>query len=273
MNPPTIGMVRDKSSMRSGDSGILGITEGQWIHPDICYCDVAVGGYKYWMVNSVYPYALPSTEDAELFVSNNGVDWERIRSVNESGDGGVALRIPQTFFNITGDRANTFMPIPGTGSSFEFARASSTVTTTIKSFLNHDPAICYHNGYVNVYITYNLGLDNATQRDKYRVCYRTNNGSDWEIVREDGTSMPYNEVNAQLIFTKSGGVRNHIQYVGLVSETVGGYEVCPQVVKVTNSEFYLYSFTSARGGVGMTRYRGTSPYTFDFFNIRGVLIR
>ena len=39
------------------------------------------------------------------------------------------------------------------------------------------------------------------------------------------------------------------------------------LIKVSDTEFYMYTFTTARaigGSIGMTRYKGTSPYSFDF---------
>ena len=245
-------------------------SEGQWIHPDICYCSSPVGGYSYWMVNSVYPFSLSGTEDAELFVSNNGVDWKRIQHPDEVQTNGVLLNIPNTELPAPSFRSKTFMPIPTVGTTMTFSTNSSDGLFVIYDGLNHDPAICYDSGYINVYITYNFNLDNSgKKKHKYRVCYRTNDGISWDIVREDGTVMPYNNDNAQLIFTKTNGVRNHIQYYYNETE-VGGREVSPQIVKVSDTEFYLYSrddsYTSEGTKFNIVRYAGTSPYTFDFSN-------
>ncbi|MFH4454445.1 hypothetical protein WMQ31_10850 [Vibrio alginolyticus] len=259
----------------SAFDGFLGysadqVSDGQWIHPDICYCDTPVAGYKYWMVNSIYPFSYAATEDAELFVSNDGIDWQRIQHPDEIQTGDVPLNIPPTYWNVDETRQKLFMPIPATGSSMLFSDNNGESQQVILSILNHDPCILYHDGYVNVYITYNFGLGSTTRQHRYRVCYRTNDGVNWEIVREDGTAVPYNSANAQLIFTKTNGVRNHIQYY-YNSTSLGSDEAGPQVVKVSDNEFYLYSagptYTASQDyAFGLTRYAGTSPYSFDFDN-------
>lgn len=264
-NNPKVDLIRDTSSVPFGEGnvagrGILGQTmDSQWIHPDMCYAPDGVGGFKYWMVNSNFTNGSDRKEDADLLVSNDGVTWKRIRGFYESDNGGLPFKNPEVFWNSS--YKNTFMPIPNSG-SFEFALESTTETKTIKGYLNHDPAISYHNGYVNVYILYNLGFVNASYDHKYVVCFRTNNGVDWEIVREDGSTMPYNEANAMLIFTKTNGVRNHICFKYSASG-VGGLDLSPQVVKVTDTEWYYYARTGS-SNLNLVRYTGTSPYTFDF---------
>ena len=281
-NNPLVTMLRETGGApynggTSAGYGLLGKTmDSQWIHPDMCYAPEGVGGFKYWMVNSNFPNGSDRQEDANLFVSNDGVNWTRVRGFNETDDGGVGFKNPEIHW--TSNYANGFMSIPRNGNSFEFALASTTETKTIVGYLNHDPAISYHNGYVNVYILYNVGFsaDQNAMTDKYTVCYRTNNGLDWEIVREDGSTMPYNADNAQLIFTKTNGVRNHVRHI---SKTVGvgGWELSPQVVKVSDNEWYYYardpnSVTTPTSGQSMNliRYRGTSPYTFNW-NDRQIL--
>lgn len=265
-NNPPVTMLRetDGAPYNSGTSagyGLLGKTmDSQWIHPDMCYAPEGVGGYKYWMVNSNFPNGNDRQEDANLFVSNDGVNWTRVRGFNESNDGGVGFKTPQIHW--TSNYADGFMSIPRNGNSFEFALASAIETKTITGYLDHDPAISYHNGYVNVYVLYNLGFTNLTYDHKYVVCYRTNNGIDWEIVREDGSAMPYNQTNAQLIFTKTNGVRNHICFKYSASG-VGGLDLSPQVVKVSDNEWYYYARTGS-SNLNLVRYTGTSPYTFDF---------
>src|SRR5690606_135966 len=108
----------------------------------------------------------------------------------------------------------------------------------------------------------NLGFVNLSYDHKYVVCYRTNNGIDWEIVREDGSTMPYNQANAQLIFTKTNGVRNHICFKYSASG-VGGLDLSPQVVKVSDNEWYYYA-RSGTSNMNLVRYVGTSPYTFNW---------
>ncbi|MBB4835464.1 hypothetical protein [Acinetobacter schindleri] len=270
-NPP-VNMLRNKSSIsfNSGNpagNGILGETmDHQWIHPDMCYAPDGVGGFKYWMINSVFPNGNDRREDAEMFVSNDGQNWTRVRGFEEADDSGLPFKNPQVFWN--SNHKNAFMPIPISG-SFEFARESVIDTKTITGYLNHDPAISYHDGYVNVYILYNLGFSNLTYDHKYVVCYRTNNGVDWEIVREDGTTMPYNQENALKIFTKTNGVRNHVCFK-YQSGGIGAVDLSPQVVKVSDSEWYYYARntdnTTPSQGVtlNLVRYAGTSPYSFDF---------
>lgn len=270
-NNPKVDLIRDTASMpfgagNSAGRGILGQTmDSQWVHPDMCYVPGGIGGYMYWMINSNFTNGNDRKEDADLLVSNDGVNWKRIRGFSETDDGGVGLKNPDVFWNSS--YKNSFMPIPNSG-SFEFALQSTIETKTIIGYLNHDPAISYHNGYVNVYILYNLGFDGTSYEHKYVVCYRTNNGIDWEIVREDGTSMPYNATNAMLIFTKTNGVRNHICYKYNASG-VGGLDLSPQVVKVSDNEWYYYACTG-NSNMNLVRYVGTSPYTFDFTNQQAV---
>lgn len=265
-NNPPVTMLRETGgapylSGTSAGYGLLGKTmDSQWIHPDICYAPEGVGGYKYWMVNSNFPNGNDRQEDANLFVSNDGINWIRVRGFNETNDGGVGFKTPQIHW--ASNYADGFMSIPRNGNSFEFALSSTIETKTITGYLDHDPAISYHNGYVNVYILYNLGFVNASYDHKYVVCYRTNNGIDWEIVREDGSTMPYNQANAQLIFTKTNGVRNHICFKYSASG-VGGLDLSPQVVKVSDNEWYYYARTGS-SNLNLVRYTGTSPYIFDF---------
>lgn len=265
-NNPAVTLLRETggATYNHGSSagyGVLGKTmESQWIHPDMCYAPEGVGGYKYWMINSNFPNGNDRQEDANLFVSNDGVNWTRVRGFNETDDGGVGFKTPQIHW--TSNYANGFMSIPRGGNSFEFALASTIETKTITGYLDHDPAISYHNGYINFYVLYNLGFVNLSYDHKYVVCYRTNNGIDWEIVREDGSTMPYNQTNAQLIFTKTNGVRNHICFKYRAGG-VGGTDLSPQVVKVTDTEWYYYARTG-NSNMNLVRYAGTSPYTFDF---------
>ncbi|ONG40238.1 hypothetical protein BKE17_02840 [Enhydrobacter sp. H5] len=269
-NNPKITMLRETSqlSFNAGTAsgyGVLGATmDSQWIHPDMCYAPEGVGGYKYWMVNSNYPNGNDRAEDADLFVSNDGVNWTRLRGYYESDSGGLPFKLPPVYWN-TGYK-NVFMPIPNrNNNSFEFAGEATTETKTIKAYLAHDPAISYHDGYVNVYVIYNFGFtaDINFMTDKYVVCYRTNNGIDWEIVREDGTAMPYNDTNAMLIFTKTNGVRNHIRYMYKSAGGVGGSDLSPQVVKVSDNEWYFYTRVGT-SNMNLVRYSGTSPYTFNW---------
>ena len=273
---PAVTLLRETGGAPYRTGGLLGKTmDSQWIHPDMCYAPEGVGGYKYWMINSNFPNGNDRQEDANLFVSNDGINWTRIRGFNETDDGGVGFKTPEIHW--ASNYADGFMSIPRNGNSFEFADESTVATKTITGYLNHDPAISYHNGYINFYVLYNLGFVNASYNHKYVVCYRTNNGIDWEVVREDGSTMPYNEANSKLIFTKTNGVRNHIRYL-FKSGGVGGWELSPQVVKVSDSEWYYYArdpsnVTPSTGlSINLIRYRGTTPYTFNW-NDRQIISR
>lgn len=276
---PKVTMIREKSgiyqgsgSQYNGANGLRGeVADSQWTHPDSCYADVAVAGYKYWMINSVFPNGNQGIEDGELFVSNDGLDWKRVKGANEvklSSDPNVIL--PPVYWNSNGD--NGFLPVPMFG-TFDFMREGA-APETLKTFthLAHDPAIAYHDGYIIVYTLHNFGfVSNGPITHKYIVCLRTNNGIDWEIVRQDGSTMPYNETNAKLVYSTSGGVRNHIAYWYNGGDSIVGRELSPQIVKVSDSEFYLYTQNNdARADVSgghsmrLLRYKGTTPYTFDF---------
>ena len=251
--------------------GLIGANDNQWIHPDMCHANPSVGGYKYWMVDSLYPNGNDRVEDVELFVSNDAMNWKRVRGFLESSDDGIGFKNPQVFWDTK--YPNAFLPIPITGNSFEFAKQSVTETSTILGYLNHDPAITYHDGYVIAYILYNFGFTIPNNYNhKYIICLRTNNGTDWEIVRQDGSTMPYNEANAKLLFTKTNGVRNH-HYYKTTTASIAGRDLSPQMVKVSDTEFHMYTrdepaFTKPSAGVGldMIRYSGTTPYTIDYSN-------
>ncbi|WP_227552624.1 glycoside hydrolase family protein [Acinetobacter albensis] len=270
-NNPIINMIRDSASIDSNVGsaagyGVQGRTmDSQWIHPDICYSPDAVGGYKYWMINSNYTNGNDGKEDADLLVGNDGVNWTRVRSSYEADSAGFPFKLPPVYW--TASFPNAFMPIPNTTNTLEFALESTIESKKIVSALNHDPAISYHNGWVNVYILYNFGFTTSTVRDnKYVVCYRTNDGVNWEIVREDGTTMPYNQENALKIFSKTGNVRNHICYR---ATGASGTDLSPQVVKVSDTEWYYYA-RQGNSNMYLVRYAGTSPYTFDFANPQSI---
>ena len=272
---PTPKLLREKSSVdynadRGYANGILGkTTDYQFIHPDMCYAPNGVAGYKYWMINSNFANGSDPTEDTDLFVGNDGLNWTKVRGNYETDAGGIPFKNPPVYWNTP--YKNAFLPCPIVNESFEFAKDTVTETSTIKAYLNHDPAISYHNGYVNIYLIYVVGFVNSYEKDHmYAICVRTNDGVNWEIVREDGTTMPYNDVNARLIFTKTNGVRNHLRYVYRAGGTAGGEGFAPQVVKVSDTEWYYYAASkynvTPQTGYSMyvKRYKGSSPYTFDF---------
>ncbi|QIC64450.1 hypothetical protein [Acinetobacter schindleri] len=277
-NNPKISLLRAPSSVdynlaiapiAQQNTDVMGKTlSSQYIHPDICYCSQPVGGYKYWMINSVWPNANEQFEDPEVFVSNDGIEWMRVRGFTELESGGIAFKLPEVYWN--SNHKTGFMPIPISG-SFEFAKETVTEVSDVTStYLAHDPAISYHNGYVNMYVLYNFGLGSSTRDHKYIICLRTNNGKDWEIVREDGSTMPYNEANSKLLFTKTNGIRNHIKYYYGSGGAGSSRAYAPQIVKVSDSEWYMYVRTNLNSvptsgySLSTVRYRGSNPYVFNW---------
>ncbi len=275
-NKPPIKMLRTITSLNHMSYGFenynhRGVNPHQYVHPDTAYSETAIAGYKYWMINSNYPDHTAVNEDPDLLVSNDGLNWERVRGFLEDNDASIGFKLPEIFWDTS--NKNTFMPIPVIGNEFEFAKVGDLVETdTINTYLHHDPAIATHDGYVIFYMPMNFGFTTTAKDHKYVVCIRTNDGLNWEIVREDGTTMPYNEANAKLIFTKTGGVRNHIMYRGTTDVvSVQGRDLVPQIVKVSDSEWYYYAHTRNPDNypdsgfvLNIVRYAGTSPYTFNF---------
>ena len=277
-NNPKIKVLREPSSVDSNVSGtlvkqdLIGRNDSQYIHPDICYAPEGVAGYKYWMINSNFPNGYDPSEDADLFVSNDGQSWKRVSGFYEASNNGIAFKNPEVFWDTP--NKNAFLPCPVKGVSLEFAKQGSTIeTSTVTAFLNHDPAISYHNGYINVYILLGVGFNNASEKDYfYIICLRTNNGTDWEIVREDGSTVAYNQESALKIFSKTNGVRNHLRMLYGAGGAAGEKGFTPQVVKVSDNEWYYYDATKdtltppSGYSMNLLRYRGTSPYNFDFSN-------
>lgn len=271
---PSVGRLRVGSSVsgQAGNgvgNGLIGGNDNQWIHPDMCYASTPVAGYKYWMVDSVFPNGDDRREDVELFVGNTGTDWVRVKGFSESDTDNVGFKLPEVFWDT--NYPNAFLPIPKSGNTFEFAKESVTETSTVMGYLNHDPAITYHNGYVIAYILFNFGFTDLNDYNhKYMVCLRTNNGSTWEIVRQDGSTMPYNKANSKLLFTRTNGIRNHHYYKTTVG-SIASRDLSPQMVKVSNNEFHMYTrddteFTTPGTGLGvnLVRYSGTTPYTINY---------
>ena len=48
---------------------------GEVTHPKVLYFENGYNGYKYWMVNTPYPFNDAYYENPSIVVSNNGVDW------------------------------------------------------------------------------------------------------------------------------------------------------------------------------------------------------
>lgn len=268
---PKIKVLNEGSSIDSLASisdgrDLNGRKDSQHIHPDICYSETPIADYKYWMINSNFPFGSDVKEDADLFVGNDGQNWTRVRGSAESDDAGVGFKLPAVPWNT--EYPNAFFPIPINGNTFEFAKENVIENGTITKYLAHDPCITCHDGYVIVYIIYNLALTGTTYQHKYTVCYRTNDGANWEIVREDGSAMPFNAENAMKIFSKTNGVRNHHRYV---YRSTGASDIgfAPQVVKVSDTEWYVYNrenglIPSTGQSMGLARFRGDSPYTINY---------
>ena len=270
-NQPKIKLLNAGSSIDSmpilsDGQELKGRKDSQHIHPDICYSDTPIAGYKYWMINSNFPFGSDIKEDADLFVSNNGQDWIRVRGSAEANDAGVGFKLPTVPWNT--NYPNAFFPIPINGNTFEFAKENVIENGTITKYLAHDPCIACHDGYVLVYVIYNLALTGTVYQHKYTVCYRTSDGSNWEIVREDGSTMPFNAENAMKIFSKTGNVRNHHRYV-YRSSGASDIGFAPQIVKVSDTEWYVYNrennlVPSTGQTMGLARFKGSSPYTIDY---------
>lgn len=233
-------------------------TNGMHVHPDVVCIPDGFLGYKYWMINSYYPFGSPPVEDAEIFVSNDGIDWDRVPHPQEAEESSVPFKLPESYWDVSGDRKRLFMPIPKVGASMQFATDTLTSEMSITKYLAHDPAISYQDGWLNFYCTYNFGLDGSNLIHRYTVCYRTNDFTTWEVVREDGSSFAYNEVSAQDIFSKTNEVRNHLHY----HKYTGSY-VTKQFVKVSDNDWRCYTITNQ----SLVYFEGTSPYNFDWDNM------
>ena len=251
---------RSSSGLRNSNTAL-----GQYVHPDIVCIPDGFLGYKYWMINSHYPYGNPAIEDPEIFVSNDALNWERVLHVDEKQTSSIPLRIPKSYWDIYDprnfdERFYLFMPIPRSTATMEFHTSSGIAQQSIKSILNHDPAISFQNGWLNFYVTYNFGLETIGSRHRYTVCYRTQDFVTWEVVREDGSSFVYDQTSAQTIFSSTNGVRNHIAYFDSTTAT----DASKQFVRVSDMEWYCYAVRSESNTTTLVRYPGTSPYQFDW---------
>lgn len=241
-----------------------------YAHPSIKYTATPIAGFKYWMVASMYiPAATLGAvlwEDEDLFVSNDAKEWQRVRSLYETDKTytTTALRLPPQNLAKGVSRENAFLPIPPLGSTFEvsvpasggrpaFERVQATID--VSGSWKHDPYLFLDDGYIHVYHTFNLrcsvlGADVA----RFFVCVRTNNGIDWDVVRNDGSTMRITEQTSRELFTKdSSGRYNYLNY------QFGGSRGNPEVVKYGENDyelFYGYNFS--------LKYAGSTPYNFDF---------
>lgn len=257
-----------------GSAIVFGQTSGrtinnEWVHPDIAYCgETGIGGYKYWLVNSCYPGAQNSFEDEELFVSNDGTTWKRVLP---SGTAGETTNLPPHSLVTSGIRTNCLLPIPAANTPITMNGQTVTPIRTLK----HDPAIMFDNGYLYIYLFYNftispdwLNLSGEGHEKRFTNLIRTNNGKDWEVVRSDGSTFALTAESSLLLFTQTNGVNNYIRFIDrpLLNPTTRTEDRGYSIVKVSDNEYYAYLDNYQYGTSGVSRYKGTSPYSFDWDN-------
>ena len=241
-----------------------------YAHPSIKYTDTAIAGFKYWMIASAFP---PSAytggvlwEDEDLFVSNDGKSWQRVRSMYESDKTytTATLRLPPHNLVKGVSRENAFLPVPARYDTFEVSVPSSggqpaidrgQIQLDLSGAWKHDPHLYIENGFVYVYHTFNLrssfiGTDVA----RFLVLVRTDNGIDWDVVRSDGSTMRLTEESSRQIFTKDSlGRYNYLNY------QYGGSRGNPELIKYGENDyelFYGYNFS--------VKYVGDSPWSFQW---------
>jgi len=239
-----------------------------YCHPTIAYNSTGVAGYKYWMMTSILPaYNMGDVvwEDEDLFVSNDGENWERVRSLYETDKAYTTaqLRLPPHNLEKTNARKHAFLPCPGNGETIEIsvpadngapALDRENITLTELPW-KHDPAMIIHDGYLYTYHSFHLPYaDRNGGKNRFIVCVRTNNGIDWEVVRTDGSTMLLTEETSRQIFTKDSQGRYNYMYYAYNRNYSN-----PEVVKYGTNDFelvYGYNFTF--------RVKGTTPYNFNF---------
>lgn len=243
-----------------------------YAHPSIKYTDTAIAGFKYWMIASAYPPGAGLGgvlwEDEDLFVSNDGKSWQRVRSMYETDKSytTATLRLPPHSLVKGVSRENAFLPVPARYDTFEVSVPSSggqpaldrvQVQLDLSGSWKHDPHLYIEGGYVYVYHTFNLkasALGGDTSR--FLVLVRTSNGVDWDVVRSDGSTMRITEETSRQLFTKdSSGRYNYLNY------QYGGSRGNPELIKFSEGDyelFYGYNFSG--------KYVGTSPWSFDWNN-------
>lgn len=244
-------------------------TNHDYVHPDIAYDDVGVGGYKYWMIASLLP-ALNSGgvtwEDEDLFVSNNGTDWMRVKSLYEPSKSYHApnVSLPQQGIEQSNSRKNGFLPCPAQGQVLEMSvpasngaaemdRESVTVAETLP--WKHDPAIMIDGGYVYTYHSFHVPIAGRTGgKNRFVVCVRSNDGVNWEVIRADGSTMLITEETSRQIFTKDAQGRYNFMYYSYST----GY-TNPKVLKYGEGDYELIY-----GNNYALKWKGTTPYSFDF---------
>ena len=241
-----------------------------YTHPSIAYDSAGVAGFKYWMIASILPGDRVAGdavwEDEDIFVSNDAVTWQRIRSLYEDDKTYTTstLRLPPNDFSDNA-RRHAFIPAPAVGDTIEIShpenngKAEVDRETVIIDDLcyKHDPAILLDGGYVYIYHTYHLAYNGESAgTNTYMLLTRTNDGVNWECVRQDGTTLQLTDESAtREIFTKNAsGVMNHIFY-GYLSFTSN-----PEVIRYAENDYeMLYGLNFSK------RLKGTTPWSIDFF--------
>lgn len=239
------------------------------VHPSIAYTETPIAGFKYWMVSSTFPPTAESGvkwEDEDLFVSNDAVNWQRVRSMYETDKSytTTTLRLPPQKLVEIGARKNAFLPSPVVGDVFEVSVPATSdmpevdrQTYTVSSRLpwKHDPDLIIDGGYVYVYHCFNVFFNERNdEKSHFFVCVRTNNGVDWDFVRSDGSTLRITEETSRQVFTKGAdGKYNYLSYAYDDSRSN------PEVVKFGEGDYELFygrNFTQ--------RFHGTTPYNFNF---------
>ena len=239
-----------------------------YTHPSIDYDETGVAGFKYWMIASILPgehLGDAIWEDEDLFVSNDGKNWERVRSPYETDKSYTTstLRLPPNDFSDNA-RKNAFIPVPAIGQVIEVSTPSDngnpsvdreTVTIDSLSF-KHDPAILIDGGYVYVYHVHHLAYNGLSAgSNTFLVCTRTNDGINWECVRSDGSTLPLSSSSdTREIFTKDETGRYNYLFYGFLS----GYSN-PELIKYGPGDYEM-----VYGGNFNVRFKGTTPYNIDF---------
>ena len=242
-----------------------------YVHPAIAYTETPIAGFKYWMISSVFPPTSDGGvlwEDEDLFVSNDAVNWQRVRSMYETDKSytTTTLRLPPQKLVESGARENAFLPSPVVGAVFEVSVPATSgmpevdrQTYTLSSRLpwKHDPYLIIDGGYVYVYHCFNVFFNERNdKKSHFFVCVRTNNGVDWDFVRADGSTLRITEETNKQVFTKGAdGKYNYLSYAYDNSRSN------PEVVKFGEGDYELFWGTNFS-----TKYIGTTPYSFNFEN-------
>lgn len=242
-----------------------------YVHPSIAYSSTGVAGFKYWMISSAFPPTSDGGslwEDEDLFVSNDAINWQRVRSLYETNKSYTTstLRLPPQTLVTNNARKYCFLPSPAMGDSLEVSVPASNgmpaqdrvmITLDQQNPWKHDPFIMIDGGYVYTYHTFHLPTQERTGgKNRFIVCVRTQNGIDWDVVRSDGSTMRLTEATSRQIFTKDAQGRYNFIYYGY--DLPGSN---PEIIKFGEGDYEFFY-----GSNFAVKFTGTTPYTFDFSN-------